>query len=123
MRSGPFSRLSDRNMHRRIGHRKRRTRWTHAYTSGPSPLHRVVTVQRTYLEAGGQIVTGVNEASATRHSCRAPIRVLQKLGMQKREEREFAGLHAVMYELWRTRFVARLQSSEPNGLTGARYGS
>lgn len=38
---------------------------------------------------------------------RASIRVLQKLGMQKWEERAFAGLHAVMYEMWRTQFVAR----------------
>jgi hypothetical protein len=34
-----------------------------------------------------------------------------QLGMQKRVEREFAGLHAVMDEIWRTQFVARPERS------------
>jgi len=43
---------------------------------------------------------------------RASIHVLQKLGMQKWDEREFAGLQVVMYEIGRTHFVVR----SPNGL-------
>ena len=91
-----------------------RPAWGHGYATEAAEASLAAGFGQLGLE---RIIAGVLPTN------RASIRVLQKLGMQKREEREFVGLHVVMYELWRTRFVARPCSAEPNSLTAARSGS
>ncbi len=109
---GPWL-VSSRHDDRLLGHCGLR-RWPHSvdvevlYAIEPSSWAKgyateaaTATVQAGFAELGlERIIAGVLPANV------ASVRILRGLGLRAFEEREFSGLHVVMYELTRARWEA-----------------